>query len=74
MIPALVFATYEAAVVQPLPMVAEAVATEEANLVTARICASAASAPLPVQLAKTVRDSAVNDPLSEVSSASTASH
>jgi hypothetical protein len=55
-------------------MVAAAVATEDANLVTARICASAASAPFPDQLAKTVRDCAVNDPPSEVISASTASH
>jgi len=56
LIPVLVLATYDAAAWQPLPRVAAAVDTEDANFVTAVICPYAASAPLPVQLAKTVRD------------------
>ena len=74
LIPILVLATYDAAAWQPLPRVAAAVDTEDANLVTATICPYAASAPLPVQLAKTVRDRAANDPASDIIAASTVSH
>ena len=59
--PFLVFVTYDAPVVQPLLITPVAAASEVANRLTWEIWADAASAPLPDQLAKTVRERLVTE-------------